>query len=483
MLSHKLLWKLYPTYLLVIITCIVSVAFYAFNAVEDFYLSHVEADLEARAHLAAQHILPHLPGKDVATLDPVVKALGRSAATRITLIDLDGRVLAESDEDPLTMANHGDRPAFLQALAQGLGRSIRHSETLEADLMYVAIPIMVDGRPQAVIRTAVPLTRVQQSLASIRNGLVLVALITAALAAGVSFWVSRRISQPLQEMRLGAQRFAAGDLRHKLLAPPIEEFAALAAALNHMAAQLAEKIETVTRQSQQLKTILSSMIEGVLAVDGGERIISMNLAAVRQLRVEPRDVENRQLHEIVRNSDLQALVAQALAADVPVEADITLHEGTRPRILHATGTMLKDPNDRRIGALVVLHDVTRLRHLETIRRDFVANVSHELKTPITSIKGFVETLREGAVADPDSAARFLDIIHQQADRLSAIIDDLLSLSRIEGEGGDAVIDMAETRVRDVLTAAAANLEAKAAEHGVTVKSSAPTRCPPGSTRS
>jgi two-component system phosphate regulon sensor histidine kinase PhoR len=224
--------------------------------------------------------------------------------------------------------------------------------------------------------------------------------------------------------------------------------------MNQMAAHLDDRIRTVLRQRNEQEAVLASMVEGVLAVDLEERILRLNRAAGRLLGVRPEQAEGRRIQEVVRKADLQRFVARALANREPVEGDIVLRDAEEgERFLQAHGTVLRGAQGQEIGALIVLNDVTRLRRLETLRRDFVANVSHELKTPITAIKGFVETLLDGAVADPDDAQRFLQIITRQADRLNAIIDDLLDLSRIEQEAEKGGIPLARGALRPVLEAA------------------------------
>ena len=242
--------------------------------------------------------------------------------------------------------------------------------------------------------------------------------------------MSRRIAHPLEELKKGAERFAKGDLVHKLSIPDTYEIGAVTEAMNKMATQLDDRIRTVIRQRNEQEAILASMVEGVLAVDSEERPISLNQAAAKLIGIDPEESQGRSIQEVVRNIDLQRFVKNALSSQEIVEGEIVLSD-TAEKFLQAHGTVLNDERGIKIGAVVVLNDVTHLKKLENIRRDFVANVSHELKTPITSIKGFVETLIDGAKNTPHDLDHFLDIIAIQSDRLNAIIEDLLTLSRIE----------------------------------------------------
>jgi two-component system phosphate regulon sensor histidine kinase PhoR len=241
----------------------------------------------------------------------------------------------------------------------------------------------------------------------------------------------------------------------------------LTEAFQSMSRQWAGRLSALTRRNDEQEAVLASMAEGVLAVDPDERIISLNPAAARLMGVNPREVEGRSLPEVVRNADLNRFVADALACKRPIEGDVVLR-GARDCVLQAHGTALRDGAGRSMGAVIVLNDVSRLRQLENIRRDFAANVSHELKTPITSIKGFVETLLDGAMRDAADAERFLRIIARQADRLNAIIEDLLSLSRIEKEADAADIVLAVVSVRELLDTARNDCDLPSRERNVRI---------------
>jgi two-component system phosphate regulon sensor histidine kinase PhoR len=287
------------------------------------------------------------------------------------------------------------------------------------------------------------------------------------LAAALGWFISHRISQPLQEMRQGAERFAAGDFSHRLSIPDSVELASLASTLNRMAAQLAEQIAVITQQRNEQEAILESMHEGVLALDTQERVITVNRAAEALLGVMATQAKGHTIQEVVRNVALQRLLAATLHSTEAATADIVLR-GSEERFLQATATALRDAQGRDIGVLVVLNDVTQLRRLENIRRDFVSNVSHELKTPITSIKGFVETLRDGALKDRAQAERFLGIIARHAERLHAIIEDLLALSRLEQGSDSYEIPRSETSLSEVIQAAILDCAARAEAQHVTV---------------
>ena len=241
----RLIWRLYPTYLIVIVVCAAFITVYAERSTHSFYLRQTQKDLEARAWLVEQEL--HQPGAlgGLAALEAKVRELGRLSDTRITVIAPDGVVLADSENDPQTMENHRDRPEVRTALRGRVGESIRVSPTEGRQEMYVGVPLAEGSRVTAVVRTALPLTDVNAALSSLYERIALAAVVAAALAALIGFYVSRRLSRPLVEMREGAERFAAGDLGHTLPVPGTEELGGLAEALNSMAAELDEKLRTI----------------------------------------------------------------------------------------------------------------------------------------------------------------------------------------------------------------------------------------------
>ena len=382
---------------------------------------------------------------------------------RFTLILVSGKVVADSDEDPRFMDNHADRPEFKQAISEGLGQSTRLSTTLRRELMYCAVPLGAEERPVAVARASLALDTTAETIATLYREIAALGLLAVAFSAAASWLVVRRTIRPLELLRAGADRYAKGDLQHRLPVLGAEEIRTLARSMNVMAERLDQRIQTIVRQENEHEAVLSSMEEGVLAVDQGCTILSLNEACARILGVEAAQVRGRVAHEVIRKADLLQFIEEALANTAPVERSIEM-SASENRWLHAHGTVLHDAQRRKIGALVVLRDITRLRHLENVRRDFVANVSHELRTPITSIKGFVETLLHENLQDHEQSLRFLGIVLKQVNRLDAIIEDLLMLSRVEGGSGEQRIPLEPERLSEVLRAAMEMCEKIAADH-------------------
>ncbi len=284
-------------------------------------------------------------------------------------------------------------------------------------------------------------------------------LIGAAIFAGVMLVIMVLISRSIRELRRGAERFACGDLSKRIAVKGPLQFAALAESLNIMAGQLADRLSTVIRQRNELGAVHGSMVEGVLAIDREQNILSLNRAASAMLSLDATSAIGRSVYEAVRNAELQQVIQQTLEKDSTVAGEMTLFEpGTEPnepeeRTIQLQSALLRDDDGQRIGLVLVLHDVTQLRRLESVRQDFVGNVSHEVKTPVSAIKAAVETLSDLPDRDGEDAQRFLQIISRQSDRLSAIVDDLLSLARIEQAGEGGLQDTRPAPLWPVVTAA------------------------------
>jgi two-component system phosphate regulon sensor histidine kinase PhoR len=455
--KKRLLWQIYLPFLGVIILSLFLVSWYASQSLKSLYYNNQVEDLRIRALMIHQILDDHLNDPDRDDIQPVCVGMGEKTNTRITVIRINGVVIADSKENPALMDNHGDRPEIREALNGAVGSSQRFSYTLNTSMLYVAIPYKKDGEVTAVIRVSKPMTGLSAALRTVYNRIALAAIFISIFAALIALILSYQIKKPISEMIAGAERFGRGDLDHRLYITQSEELRNLADAMNQMAVQLNDRIRTITRQRNEIQAILSSMVEAIIAVNSQEQIIRFNHAASELFHIPSEDAKDKRISEVVRNTELVEFVRNALASQEPLEANIVIWDGQR--MLQARGTRLKDSDGAHIGALIVLNDITRLHRMERVRRDFVANVSHELKTPITSIKGFVETLKDGAIHDPENADRFLEIVSRHTDRLNAIIEDLLKLSRLEDEG--ISIQFEESAVSDVIRDAVMACQGKA----------------------
>jgi two-component system phosphate regulon sensor histidine kinase PhoR len=470
----RLIWQLFPSQLLITIIALLVAAGYGAYSLRAFQLAQTGAGLEARARLTQEHVLVLLEKGDLSALQAFCTSAGKDSATRLTVIAVGGEVLADSDEEPGRMENHADRPEIIAALAGRPAPSLRFSHTLQEKMMYVAIPLVQGGKTRGVLRTAIPVTFIDSALREIFLKIVWGCLLVALLVALVAWFIARRITKPLEEMRRGAERFADGAFAIKLREEGAEEVASLARALNAMADQLDGRIKTIALQHSQLQAVFSSMVEGVITVDTEERILDINQAGARLLNLDPDKLRGKNALVAVRNLALQRFISQALASAKPIEGEIDLtdREG-QEKYFYAHGTRFQEASKMTGGAIIVINDVTNLRRLENMRRDFVANVSHELKTPITSIEGFAETLLDGALDTPEDARRFVEIIAKQSKRLHAIIEDLLALSRLEQDQEHAELVLTEEKITHPLRRAIETCTLKAAEKKISLELEVP----------
>jgi two-component system, OmpR family, phosphate regulon sensor histidine kinase PhoR len=471
MRNRRLLWRLYLSYLVITLAALLGVGWLGATTVERFYLSQVSSDLERRAEAIAAHIHEPLQIQQRATFEAVLRELDTATNTRLTVAMPAGLVIADSRNAADSLENMRDGAEFQRAIRSGEpSYSTHYSASMQHRETTLALPVMRSDELIAVVQATTSIEFVDEALGTIGERILLSGLGIATLAAVVGLLVSRQITRPLEEMRHGAERFARGELGYKLPIPVSEELAGLAKSLNAMAEQLQERISFIVRQNNEQRAILTSMVEGVIAVDNEQRVFSLNKASSNLLDIDSVQAQGHTLQEVVRNADLRRFVTRALTSAEPIFDDVVLH-ADRQVVLQARGAALHDAQGKSIGAVIVLHDVTDFRRLDTIRKDFVANVSHELKTPIASIKGFVETLLDGAMQHPEEAERFLQIVARQADRMNAIIEDLLSLSKIEQGEDTGSIVLEPASVVDVLLAATNDCQKLASEKQIRISMS------------
>ena len=355
--------------------------------------------------------------------------LGHRAQARLTIIALDGQVLGDSNlnaEGVIKVENHRERPEIQEALTQGHGSCVRYSSTLGQRMMYVAVPFHQQGRVAGVVRSALPLAQVDQSIAHLRMLLLGASLMALTVAGLVSTLATRRISQTLRQLAQTAGRMVEGELGERTRTPGHDEIATLGKSLDHLAASLSGALAQLKAERDLLGGILEGMQEGVLVLDLEAHVIHAN-PALRAMLLLGSDCIGKPLLDVIRNAELVEILKRARDSASTAQGEVEL-SGTKPRRLMVHVSHLKnDPGD----LIVVLVDVTQLRRLESIRKDFVANASHELRTPVASMRSAAETLRGAMDDDPEAAKMFLEIIERNASRLHLLVEDLLDLSRIE----------------------------------------------------
>ena len=434
MRNIRLFWQIFPACVGITLVSMLLVAWLATTTGRDFYIDHLKEEIRERALLIEPTITALSRGED-RPFQEFVRQTGRRAATRITVIDTGGVVLADSNEDHALMDNHAQRPEVAPALTGETGYALRHSRTLGESMLYAAIPVKLGAdEHRGALRLAIAVTPVETMLSLLHKKMFGIGLAVIVLAVLLSLYSARRISRPLEEMKRGAEQLTKGriDQLVKIKSEHMSvEMAGLAASINEMAEQINRRIRIIIQQRNELEAVFSSMADSVVAIDADKRIIRMNQAAAALFTLPSEVVKGKAVEGVIRNAYLLEMIDFTLTHNAPQEQKVTLFNGADPILLQTHAVPLRDEDNKSMGMLLVMNDLTKLNRLENIRQDFVANVSHELKTPITAIKGYVETLLDGALDDQDNARRFLGIVIRQANRLDAIVDDLLTLSRIE----------------------------------------------------
>ena len=409
------------------------------------------------------------------TADRLADRLGRDLGVRVTIIAADGKVLGDTDLDNEALReveNHANRPEVIEAVRGGTGRSIRYSRTVAENMLYVASRIDPGDPARGVIRLALPLTDVTRAQEAVRVPILLAAVLSVGVAGLLGWAVARGPASRLEAIARVASQFAAGRMDVRAEPGGDDETSVLARSLNRMADELEERLILVERERSQLRTVLEGMVEGVVLTDPTGRILVAN-DAFRRIFDAQLPVEGRRPLETARVPALQEAIESALEADEPLTREIALG-GAMEKVIQASLAAIRE-RGATVGAVAVFHDVTELKRLERVRQEFVANVSHELRTPLTAIKGYAETLRDGGLRDPETAAEFVRVIHRHAERLRALIEDLLDLAAVEQ--GEARLKPAAVRARDVVTQAEAVVRPAADARGQTLVIDLPADLP------
>ncbi len=480
MQPRKLIYHIFPANILVTIGALLAIIWYGSSTLQQFYMDETRSTLLARAYSLENQVQQFLRENNISALRELLQNIGKKTSTRITLINPEGVVISDSLKDPASMDNHKNRPEFLQAFQQGSGSSTRFSQTLGEQMLYVAITLSKEqeqekGELDGLLRVSVSVAKLKNTLAKVKRDVAVGMMVVVLVAVLVTIFVSRRISGPLEEMTRGAERFAVGEFAPHLIPPNhvATEIETLSHALNSMADQLQERIATILQQKNELQTLLDSMLAAVLSVDSQGMIISLNSAAADLLHLDSSTGVGKPIQELIRNIDLLQLMEQAKNSGRSVEDEIEVITNDSSAFLLTNCVHLYDENNNSFGLLLVLHDVTRLRLLEKMRKDFVANVSHELKTPITSIKGYVETVIDDGLVDKENSIRFLEIVLKKANHLNVIIDDLLLLSRIEQQADAQQIELQPDQLKPVLAEAVHSCRPMAKEKGIRLQLECP----------
>lgn len=427
---QKLWLRITFSFLLLMSVALLVSGFFIADKVKDTYMDLKKDQLYEMAQLTLRAIDTGAIGEG--RLQEKVTELSKTITSRITVIDRDGHVLADSEDNPAEMENHADRPEVLQILNKGEnpGLSIRYSKTLGYSMMYVTVPIIENDRITGVVRTALSLEKVEEAIKNLRAALTFVLFTAMLLTAIVGVRIAKGIAKPIEEMITVSERLKDKDYSSRVRLRPKGELGQLANAINVLAASLKSQMEQIQENEQQLMGVLTNMKSGVLLVDKDGKILLANRAMGTMLGIKPESLKGKLHVEAGKSAGLSRLIDQCLIEGKEIRDEIQFYFPDE-RILDAHLAPYVGKHDELKGIVAVLHDITDIRRLEKMRSEFVANVSHELKTPITSVKGFAETLLDGAMEDEELLHDFLNIIYKESERLHRLINDILHLSKIE----------------------------------------------------
>jgi len=472
----NLFWKFTFAFLALLVGVLLAVDFFVERSLRNDYERTGFEQLTAIARIAQAHPPQWAPDsagrrEDLSALRDWVAQMAASGA-RVTVITADGHVLADSQSDPQTMENHATRPEILETMAKGDGRSIRHSVTINRDLLYYAVRQNTFAGSTYILRFALPVETVDEVLSSFRHRLWVASFFILLIAGGICLLLSRSFTGRVERLREFSRRVADGDFRPLPRDGSDDALEALGISLNRTAARLERTIRTLTEERNLSSAILGSMVEGVAVVNGSERLVFANPGFAEILGLDVPPTSGSALVEVVRQTELVEAVRKVLRGEPRVQSEIVT--GTLRQHYFAI-TVAAVLAGETTGAVVVLHDITELRKLERVRRDFVANVSHELRTPLTAIQGFAETLLAGAIDDPQNRTRFLEIILEHSRRLARLTEDLLMLSKMDAERLE--LEIRRLSVSQLIESCLETAQRRATEKDLRISVNMPQRLP------
>ena len=461
-MRHILFKKILLSHIIVASLLLISLELYLSSAVKDNYIDNLEQSLIKQARLIADRIPSSLPNN----LDDFCIRYKQQIGARVTIIDGSGRVLGDSDEPSEKMENHSGRPEIKDAEISDVGSSIRYSRTIQKDLLYLAIAVNKDS-DKKFLRLSMPLHDVETAINRIRVRIIIASLSALFIAILIGLIQTRRITKSIEEVAAFSKDVAAGNFKTRLFLKEKGELGELGKNISNMAQELSTRLKQSEDEKRKIEAILRNMSDGLILTDTKGSILLSNSAALNLFGIAS-NIEGKTIMETLRNTELMEIIDNVVQSGDGASREITI---SRPRELYlmaaATPFYSSHPVGELSGVVLTFHDITRLKKLEEVRKDFVANVSHEIKTPITAIKGFAETLLEGAIDDKENALRFLETIKNHSERLNSLVSDLLTLSGIEL--GDIKIEKESINLDEVVDTVFETLKEKAHKKNLYLK--------------
>jgi len=466
-LKSRLFYKILISYVVIILFAVIIIGMMSARQIKDELIEKTKSDLMAHVRIIA------LLSKS--GIEKQIFSLADISHSRVTLIGVNGWVLADSEREVTTMDNHLNRSEVQEARIKGKGEAIRYSRTLGVDMLYVAITMKENSDIGGYIRLARPLYDVKKSVDLLYSHIYENVLIVVISSLLIAFIFSRKIMSPIEKVEQFTQKVCRGEFPGTLLVESNDEIGRLAKNINCMVEEHQEKIRSVYEEKGKLESAFASMTEGVLVLDSQDRIELMNRGLKNILRDEHiSDIVGKTPLEAFRNVELEDAFGRFRETRSPVFEEITFGD-ENPIILDVTISAVHGLPAGEEKTMIVFHDVTRLKRLEKMREDFVANVTHEIKTPLTAIIGFIDTLQGGALNEKETAKKFLQIISENARRLDRLVDDLITLSSIEL--GEMNLQLEGVSVAHIIGNALPVFEAKIAAKSLTVETYVPDGLP------
>jgi two-component system, OmpR family, phosphate regulon sensor histidine kinase PhoR len=433
MFTSPYLWRTAASYILFILAGVGLLALRSLGDISQDETARSEQELHSHAFTLAAAVAQPLRANDIAGIDAIVDALASSTGLRATLIDSDGVVLADTLEDPASMDNHLHRPEVQTAINRGEGRAQRFSQTLQENYNYVAVPVTASGTLLGVARVARSQAELEETILANQLEELLSAVGIIVLLAALALVVAWRKAAVMEEITQITEAIAQGDFERRVAESKAVGMKRLADAINQMARNSARRVSLLTSDRNRLATVFTGMVEGVIDVDQKQNTIHINEAAAAMLGVEREKCIGKPVWHVTRHQKITQALDEALRQRSVIKTQVDYPLDNNQLVMDIYVASLSDDQGEAIGAVVVLHNITELKNLERVRTDFVANASHELKTPITAIRGLSETV----VGDPDMdkamAMHFMERIHSQSIRLSHLVTDLMTISRLESD--------------------------------------------------
>ncbi len=422
--------KIFLNIAIVLILGVVICGALSARIVREDMVGNIEKSLATEAGLVRELVGESLISNS-SSMDIYINKIKQTTNSRITIVDVLGNVIIDTDKEYSQMDNHSERPEIASALKGETGISIRYSNTLKVDFMYVAQPIIKGNNIIGAVRLSKPLYEIKTLLKGLYLNVFIAVLIGVVAATLLGYKISVDITKPVEEITYATSKIAKGNFDKRINITSKDEIGILADSINGMAAKLNDTIISLQDKNIRLEAIMSSVVNGIIAIDSTERILFINPVAQKLLDISDKEIVGKHLLQVIRNNSIDNYLKTILKDKKFFDTEIAVY-GSEEKILklYANPIRQTDGNDIE-GIIITIQDITELRKLEGVRTEFVANVSHELKTPLTSIKGFAETLKAGGIDDKQDAVRFLNIIEAEADRLYRLINDILSLSELE----------------------------------------------------